>query len=771
MRSSSKHNAHNQNNMTVNKPKLLKHKRPTILKLHFLTLSILTAITGHNAFANEITTNSTSLNNATSSQSSADYSDDMPSTTLEVIEVNVLASDASEESDEYVYYKPSTSTGLTLSPKQTPQSVTTVTRQQIKDKNLETLEDIINYTPGISEANLDGGKSGSAARGFEISQYSIDGQKVAYNMTWVSGEDRTSTVMYDRAEIVRGAAGLTTGSGRPSASINLIRKHATSRIPTAEVELNADHYGKYGAVIDASTPLSKNGDIRGRFVAEHQEGDTYIDRESKERTVLYSVIDADITDNTRISGGISYQDGTLNSAMWGSLPSYYSDGSKTDWDVGKNASVDWVKWATENLTYFGSVNHDFNDNWGLELKASRSETEGKSKLFYLYGHVVDKQTGLGLVEYNGRYDIERNIDAAEASINGSFDAINQTHEIRFGVSYNNNEEKGYDYTATPNLRPIGNFIEWDGSHPEPVWSNRDLKKDVTINEQSLFASARLQLSDPMALILGSRVTNYELSGDDFSVTDIDISHDEVWVPYIGTTYDINDNHTLFASYTSIFQPQREKDINNNYLDPIEGNSYELGIKSSNDDETLQTQFSVFRIEQDKLAQKDGQKMIAGTMPPEQAYIEAGGATSTGIDVEVSGMLSPNWQGIIGYTQFKAEDAQNIRINSEHPDSLIKIFTTYDASNLVPGLTVGAGLNWSGDRYAMVLNPVSGQEQRYDMEDKALVSLMAHYEMNENLDLQLNVDNLFDEKYIEGIAFNQLYYGEPLSVSGKLTYKF
>nr|WP_255016256.1 TonB-dependent receptor [Psychrobacter sp. PraFG1]UTT87633.1 TonB-dependent receptor [Psychrobacter sp. PraFG1] len=151
---------------------------------------------------------------------------------------------------------------------------------------------------------------------------------------------------------------------------------------------------------------------------------------------------------------------------------------------------------------------------------------------------------------------------------------------------------------------------------------------MLILKKSLFASGRFQLTDPLALVLGTRVTDYDSEGFDSGV-DIDVSHDDKWVPYIGATYDINDNHTVFASYTSIFDPQIERDVNNNLLDPVDGDNYELGIKSSNVAGTLQGQFSVFRIKQDNLAQPVAGTTIINTDPPQQAYIQADGATSKG----------------------------------------------------------------------------------------------------------------------------------------------
>lgn len=694
-----------------------------------------------------------------------------PTAMLDTIKVVASNNDISEDSDSYVFENASTATGLALSPQYTPQSVTTITHQQIEDQDLEDVADVLRHTPGVSLLTFDGGRTMSSARGFDITQYQIDGQDVDFNGIWTKGEDFTSTAIFDRVEVVRGATGLTSGSGEPSASINLIRKRANSRNPEAMISVEGDHHGQYGATLDASTPLIEGGDIRGRFIAQYKDGDTFIDREEKQLGLLYGVVDADIGDKATLSIGASQQDTKIDSGMWGGLPAYYSDGGKTSWDVDRNSSVDWVEWDNKNRTYFGTLNYDITPDWQFMLQGSRSKNEADDKLLYLLSNTIDRETGMGAATYNSYSGGDRNQDNWKATVNGVFYAFGQTHTVQFGGSYNKNELKSYAHTATPNYEPI-NFYTWNGDYPEPVWSDKRTTADVDTKEKSLFASGRFQLTDPLALVLGTRVTDYDSEGFDSGV-DIDVSHDDKWVPYVGATYDINDNHTVFASYTSIFDPQIERDVNNNLLDPVDGDNYELGIKSSNVAGTLQGQLSVFRIKQDNLAQPVAGTMIINTDPPQQAYIEADGATSKGVDIEVTGRINPDWQTSIGFTQFIAKDDNDDRVNPQFPDRVFKLFTTYDMSSWIPGLTVGGGINWSDERHTLLTNPATQTLEKYEQNNVTLVDIMARYNITDSLAAQLNVENLFDEEYLSntGFGFGQINYGKPLTLSGKLSYTF
>lgn len=693
----------------------------------------------------------------------------LPSATLDTIIATATPLQASEQTDDYIIPITNSATGLDLTAKETPQSTTVVTDQQIKDQSLDDLSEVIENTVGIDTFKFDGGKNGFTARGFRIEQYLVDGLDVDADASYTAGEHLSSMAIYDHVEVVRGANGLMAGSGQPSASVNLIRKHATSVEPTAEVSFNANNFNNYGASLDIGSALTGSGKVRGRFIAEYQDGDSFIEREERGHQLAYAIIDADMTEDTTANVGIKYQKNKQHSAMWGGMPTYYSDGSKTDWPIDKNVSADWVEWHSEHTEYFGGITHQINDALQFELKGSHAQYTTDDKLFYVYGSVIDKSTGLGPQPYPGRYAVDRTQDNVQAKLTGKFAVADRLHQMMVGASYSNNDLKA-DAWESENVAPLTSLLTWDGSYPEPTWKNRSPSEDRTTQEKAIFAATQLELTDQLALTLGSRVSDYkQTKPSDAQTTELEAN--SVWTPFAGIVYDVSDNHSVYASYTDIFKPQSERDINNELLDPIFGKNYEIGLKSSNDTDTLQSQFSVFRIEQDNLAQPTGD-IIPNTTPPTNAYRMSEGAVSRGIDVEVSGQLSSDWQATLGFTHFDIRDQDDAPLNTGVPNTLIKAFTTYNMDNTFRGLTVGAGINWSSERYALLPSPSSGNKEKYQQEPVAIVNLMARYSFNDNMDIQLNIDNVLDQKYIGNtMYFNQLNYGEPLTVKGKLTYRF
>lgn len=693
-----------------------------------------------------------------------------PSTTLPTIVVTAdINEQITENTDSYTIPVASSATGLALSAKETPQATSVVTNQQIKDQNSTDLTEVLKRASGIQVGSIDGARSGFSARGFGITGFQIDGLNTDFVQQAAMGEYSASTAMFDHVEIVRGATGLMSGSGDPSANINLIRKRADSKVPATELSANVDRFGKYGISVDRSQPLVESGAVRGRVVASYQDGDTFIDRQELGQNLIYATVDADVSDHTTVSVGASRQHNKSRSTMWGGLPSYLSDGSKADWDTSKNGSPNWSNWDSDNVYYFADIDHDFNEDWNLTTNASYNESDSSPKLLYLYGGPMDVNTGLGLNFSAFHADTERKQVNVKTKLTGNFDALGKTHKLIVGGSYNKSELDTFTYGLPTTLAPIPNFFEWDGSYPEPAWGDTTQSSDVTVKEKAIFAATQLKLSDPLSVILGSRVSDYERSGFQYG-GNVNTKSDHIWTPYAGMTYEINDNHSLYTSYSDIFKPQNQRDIKGNYLDPIEGKNYEIGLKSESDNGALQSQVSIFRIEQDNLAQLDGGQIIPGTSL-ENAYVGAKGATSQGVEVEVTGELSDKLKATIGYTHFNAEGKNGKAINTGYADTTLNVFATYDLDDIIPNLTVGGGIDWSNGYYGIVTNPVTQRAEKYGQDDVTLASIMARYAVNENLEAQVNVNNLFNQKYLAGENFFGLTYGEPLNVVGRLTYRF
>ena len=138
----------------------------------------------------------------------------------------------------------STATRLNLSIKETPQSISVVTRQQMDDFNLNTLTDVLRQTTGVTVQHLDSDRAGYSFRGYGIDNFQIDGMLNTFGRM----KSDADTIIYDRIEVVRGATGLTTGAGNPSATVNMIRKRPTAQWQAQTGVSGASHDNYYSYV-------------------------------------------------------------------------------------------------------------------------------------------------------------------------------------------------------------------------------------------------------------------------------------------------------------------------------------------------------------------------------------------------------------------------------------------------------------------------------------------------------------------------------------------
>ncbi len=653
-----------------------------------------------------------------------------------------------ERAEGYSVRRTSAGTRFDLAPREIPQSVSIISHQRIEDQNLDDIIDVLGNTTGVSSTQSDTERTEFYARGFYIDSYQFDGLPTQMVQNWSYGDSGLDLALYDRVEVVRGATGLLSGAGNPSASVNLIRKHADSAELAGSVSVNVGSWGRTRTTVDVGSALNASGTVRGRVIGSYLDTDAQMDRYNQHKTLGYMVIDADLTPDTQLSVGYDYQQKRANGATWGGFPMLFSDGTSTGYDESFNASPNWTYWDTTSKRAFATLEHGFANGWKFKIGATHDETKADDKLFYpAYNDWVtgasyfDKNTGAGISPSAGFYNTERKVDAIDGFVDGPFQLFGREHQFMAGLSYNKRDYANYgDYQvggAGLAWDPFSSYLNWTGNISEPDWNPLSLASEGTITQKAGYAATRLSLADPLKLIIGARYTDWKSEGEG-----ADRSH-KVTTPYAGLVFDINDTYSTYASYTEIFQPQMLKDRNGSYLDPVDGKSYEVGVKGAWFDNRLNASVAVFRIEQDNVGQSTGEPVIGGT-GGETAYIAARGTVSRGFEFELNGELAPGWNATFGASRYVAKDINDADINANLPQTTLKLFTSYTPQSL-QDLTVGGGANWQNRIYYAV--PAYG---RIEQDGYALVSAFVRYRISPEFSVQANLNNLLDKKYYSQI---------------------
>lgn len=691
--------------------------------------------------------------------------------TEQTLTVDASASSDAQEQAAKDYSVPVTRAGtkMALTARDIPQSVSIVSKQRMQDQQLQSLNDVLSNTTGIRGVSSDMDRTNYYSRGFIIDNYMVDGIPTAFASRWNLGDAQTDMALYERVEVVRGATGLLTGPGNPSASINMVRKHADSKEFTGNLEASYGSWDKQRYVADLSAPLSPEGNVRGRVVAGYEDKNSFIERYGFEKKFIYGVVDADLTDKTKLSVGYEFTQVDTDSPMWSGSPRWYTDGSQTHLRRGYNTSPEWAYNNKENKKVFVNLQQNFDNGWNITLNGTHNEMFLDSKQLYIDGY-FDKNTGIGTSPYanypvvggTGYNTGKRKVDAVDAFASGPYELLGRQHELMVGVNYSRQDNKYYSAWANISPAELGNFNNFNGNFPETDWNPREPASDTQlVRQKSAYVATRISLADPLHVILGARYTNWNRE-----TLSAEMEKNNT-TPYGGVIWDFYDNWSAYASYTSVFQPQDYQDASGGYLSPVIGKNYEAGVKSDWLNSRLTTSISVFRSELDNVAEATG-----ATNPDtgNAIYVGKSGVVSRGVEFEVNGALTDNWQMTFGGTTYVAEDRDGENYNSQLPRTSFNLFTSYRLP-MLDQLTLGGGVNWQSKTYKDVGAPDGNGTWRARQGSYALVDLFARYDVTKNLSVQGNLNNLFDKEYDENVGSGGIVYGTPRNFSVTASYRF
>lgn len=377
----------------------------------------------------------------------------------------------------YTVSSTSSATKLDLAPKETPQSITTFTAQQIQDQGLLTVGEVLDQTPGITliTAGVAGaGNQPIFSRTFPVTSVQMDG--VMASSYILSGRadgnmGLQDSFLYERIDILRGSTSLTGGEGDASASLNFVRKH-----PYLDRHLSANlKYGSWNnrrAELDFSTPI--NDRFRMRIAAAMQKGDHWVERVKSDRTAVSLIGDLDVTDKNRISAGVTQFDFKLDGAsphgvtrfseVYIHRPPEYLPEFLRDQPQGSGGIIfpttgvarsfnNATPWSRTHRTYtnlFLTWDHDFNDDWSF--KASYNHASNKDDILYgeMGGAYYMPQAGFadyapgGFASYVAKRDNEENIvNAVDVHLKGRIEVLGRTQEFVVGANAYNTHHMRY----------------------------------------------------------------------------------------------------------------------------------------------------------------------------------------------------------------------------------------------------------------------------------------------------------------------------------------
>lgn len=653
-----------------------------------------------------------------------------------------------------------------------PQAVSVVTRKQMDDRNVATIDDALKDAPGVSLYDSPMGARYVFSRGSIVDTMQYDGvaRSTYYPQANSFSEDMAA---FDRVEILRGPAGLLQGVGYPGATVNMVRKRP---LDTKQFSVTQDigSFQNYRTEADATGPLNDAGTLRGRIVGSFNDRNYFTDIAESRNVFLYGILEADVTDDTTVAIGGSFKHRTATPCFHG-LPHYIGGadiGLPRDTCLGQS----WNRWDSDQLSLFADITHEINDNWTWKTSVDYWSEQHDVKYAFSEG-AIDPATLSGSMMYGSLFDMDTSNIAFDTYVDGKVELFGREHQIILGASANRLvSDNDFSIASLGVAQDVFHPIAIPEIDDNFIIDNRFRGGNTRtkIEQQALYGMARLSVTDPLTVILGGRLSWYESTTDDRDTGLQSVAPFEekgVFTPYAGVVYDLNNSWSVYASYTDIFQPQNYVNASGQVLDPIVGNNYEVGIKGNILDGRVNTSVSLFRGTTKNRAVWDADNYPCAASPDGECYMAEGKVRAEGIELEASGELFSDFQLMASYTYTHKKVLEGTEDTMFRPtftpDHLVKIWGEYSFTNDLEGLTLGGGV-----RYQSETSRTTGTT-KITQDPYAVWSARIGYQFNENVSAALSVDNIFDKRYYQTIgapAWGSMY-GDPRTVTVSLKAKF
>ncbi len=658
---------------------------------------------------------------------------------------------SSEQSGGYTVPAATVGTKTPAELRDIPQSITVYTSDYIRDRQFVNLDDLAKYTAGLRTLTNDSGRSSIYARGYEYDEFNIDGLPAP--MASINGT-LPSLSPFDRVEIMRGPSGLFNSTSEMGGIVNMVRKRPTG-------EFRGSLTGRYGTwdqnyqEADFSGPLDEDGRIRGRVVASRADTNGEVDYNENTSESFYGALDMDLTAATTLSFGLIHQ--TKDIVPHNGYPAA-TDGRLEDFSRSTYLGADWGDFDSRSTDAVAELTHRF-DNGGYGRVAVRG---AKRATDYLYAFSARNATsGATSLAYTAR-ELEQDTLAVDANYSQPFELFGQVSEFVVGSDFKHYETDTAD--ARGNLGPINvaTYHPTDTAKPNVTF---DTPIETEEREAGLYAKLTFHPIERLALIGGARLSSYKGENSSASENVTETGH---VTPYGGLVFDLDAQHSLYASFSQVFKPQTEAGADGRIIDPREGEQYEVGIKGSYFGGDLNARVTAFQLTDENRA---AGAIDENGVPISGLYEATGKTRIRGGEFEISGYLTPEWELLAGYTYMKTEnlagdDNALFALMPRHQASLWSKYTL--AGGALHGLGIGAGVTAMSDYYI----ERSGSP-RLSAPGYAVVDAKLSYPITDKLTATFDANNLLDRKYYSRVGsvgtFN--FYGPSRNFTVGARYEF
>ncbi len=637
-----------------------------------------------------------------------------------------------------------------------PQSLTIVTADQFHQQGFDSVGDIINYIPGVSNSQGEGHRDAVVFRGVRsTADFFIDG---------VRDDVQYYRPLYniEQVEILRGPNALLFGRGGTGGILNRVTKKGVLGEDFTGYRASVDTFGAFGVELDTNFSTSDSSAIR--LNAMYESLNNHRDFYDGEQIGLNPTAHFELSSATTLD--LSYEfidherfiDRGIPTGTNGEPVEAFQDIVFGDPELNTTELQAHIFRAT--------LQHRFSDT----LKGRVSAFYGDYDKMYqnLYASGYDQAASPNVVTLDGYLDTtQRQNLILSGDLIGEFQMGGLRHTVVAGVEYidtvNNNDRYNtfFDQTADDNesfiiQRPLdirgGVGVNASGdptSNDFTVSINDDTEADVSVF--SVYLQDEIEISEKLDIIIGARFDSFEIDVYNVVADESRSRSDEEISPRFGIVFKPQENVSLYGSYSESFLPRSGEQFaningSNNALDPNTYTNLEAGVKwdfSSN----LSFTAAVFEIEQSS-------PQVADNDPSTLDVIDS---ETTGFEAQLQGQLTDQWYVSAGYSHLDGEIVNRSGATGLRPRELPEnMFSIWSGFQINDQLGFGAGLTYQDESF--INNSNTATLPAFTRVDAAVF-----YDVSETFRIQLNVENLTDDLYFPtSHSTHQATVGAPLN---------
>ena len=633
-----------------------------------------------------------------------------------------------------------------------PQSVSIITDEDIRKQGFREISDIVRYIPGVNTSQGEGHRDAVVFRGVRsTADFFIDGVRddVQYYR---------SLYNLEQVEILKGPNALLFGRGGTGGIINRVTKKAVVGEDFGTVDLATDSFGSLDLALDYNVSTGDNSALRLNIhtdsLANHR--DFY----DGDRLGINPTLKINFDEFTTLD--LSYEHIDHERFIDRGIPTV--NGSPDESLIDIVFGTPEINTTTVEASILrGTLSRVLSDTSKANLTFHSSSFEKMYQNLYASGFDGT------LVTMDGYLDpTERDKTIVSGNIVNEIIMGTTKHNLLIGAEIIDTENNNLRYdtfwstTSDDNevfniSRPMDFTVNSNGvATGVDFITSLKSKTQSEISVTSIYIQDQIDVTNNIKVMLGGRHDNFDITVTDIKNGTAENRKDSVFSPRAGLVFKPNDGISLYWSYSESFLPRsgeqyKSLSASSARLDPDVYESSEIGLK-----------YKVSPLLSMSLASFSSEQIRAERDNDTGENSEVRGLTVDGIEFQIKGQITDKLDLIAGYSSLDGETSSGGEPR-EIPDHTLSLFAKYQVNG---NLDLALGMTKQGESL------IKDNNSDLVLPEYTRVDFGMYYKLQNGMDLQINIENMFDELYFpHSHSTHQASVGEPFNARVSIRKEF